>query len=284
MSLNDIAVLIGNPVAHSLSPVFQQAAFDHMNINARYEAWETHADELKQKIDLLRSSEYLGANITIPYKLDSINFVDSIDDIAEQVGAINTIISRNGILAGTNTDVEGIQNSFKLANVNLKNKNVILFGAGGAARAVMVAMKNAGVKAITVINRTEKKAKDFELFSDSNFKVSILSAHLATSQSGKIFTNADIIINATSLGMSKGESELLSPIPQELLYSSQVVFDLVYTPEQTPLLQMAESVGAQCIGGLAMLVFQGAASFRLWTDKNPPLEVMFRAAKKELDY
>ena len=284
MSLNDIAVLIGNPVAHSLSPVFQQAAFDHMNINARYEAWETYADELKQKIDLLRSSEYLGANITIPYKLDSINFVDSIDDIAEQVGAINTIISRNGILAGTNTDVEGIQNSFKLANVNLKNKNVILFGAGGAARAVMVAMKNAGVKAITVINRTEKKAKDFELFSDSNFKVSILSAHLATSQSGKIFTNADIIINATSLGMSKGESELLSPIPQELLYSSQVVFDLVYTPEQTPLLQMAESVGAQCIGGLAMLVFQGAASFRLWTDKNPPLEVMFRAAKKELDY
>ncbi|MCH2657454.1 MAG: shikimate dehydrogenase [Dehalococcoidia bacterium] len=284
MSLNDIAVLIGNPVAHSLSPVFQQAAFDHMNINARYEAWETYADELKQKIDLLRSSEYLGANITIPYKLDSINFVDSIDDIAEQVGAINTIISRNGILAGTNTDVEGIQNSFKLANVNLKNKNVILFGAGGAARAVMVAMKNAGVKAITVINRTEKKAKDFELFSDSNFKVSILSAHLATSQSGKIFTNADIIINATSLGMSKGESELLSPIPQELLYSSQVVFDLVYTPEQTPLLQMAESAGAQCIGGLAMLVFQGAASFRLWTDKNPPLEVMFRAAKKELDY
>ena len=284
MSLSDIAVLIGNPVAHSLSPAFQQAAFDHMNINARYEAWETYADELKQKIDLLRSSEYLGANITIPYKLDSMNFVDSIDDIAEQVGAINTIISRNGILAGTNTDVEGIQNSFKLANVNLKNKNVILFGAGGAARAVMVAMKNAGVKAITVINRTEKKAKDFELFSDSNFKVSILSAHLATSQYGKIFTNADIIINATSLGMSKGESELLSPIPQELLYSSQVVFDLVYTPEQTPLLQMAESAGAQCIGGLAMLVFQGAASFRLWTDKNPPLEVMFRAAKKELDY
>ena len=284
MNRSDIAVLIGNPVAHSLSPAFQQAAFDHMNINARYEAWETYADELKQKIDLLRSSEYLGANITIPYKLDSMNFVDSIDDIAEQVGAINTIISRNGTLVGTNTDVEGIQNSFKLANVDLKNKTVILFGGGGAARAVIVAMKNAGVKDITVINRTENKVKNFESFADSNFNVSILSADLVTSDRSALFRNADIIINATSLGMSKGGNELLSPIPQELLYSSQVVFDLVYTPERTPLLKMAESAGAQCIGGLAMLIFQGAAAFRLWTDKNPPLEVMFRAAKKELDY
>ena len=284
MNLSDIAVLIGNPVTHSLSPVFQQAAFDHMSINARYEAWETHADELKQKVALLRSSEYLGANITIPYKLDAMSFVDSIDDIAEQVGAINTIISRNGTLVGTNTDVEGIQNSFKLANVDLKNKTVILFGAGGAARAVIVAMKNAGVKDITVINRTENKAKHFESFSDSNFNVSILSADLVTSDHSAFFENADIIINATSLGMSKGGNELLSPIPQELLYSSQVVFDLVYTPERTPLLKMAESTGAQCIGGLAMLIFQGAAAFRLWTDKNPPLEVMFRAAKKELDY
>ena len=284
MSLSDIAVLIGNPVTHSLSPVFQQAAFDHMSINVRYEAWETHADELKQKIALLRSSEYLGANITIPYKLDAMSFVDSIDGIAEQVGAINTIISRNGTLVGTNTDVEGIQNSFKLANVDLKNKTVILFGGGGAARAVIVAMKNAGVKDITVINRTENKAKYFESFADSNFNVSILSADLVTSDRSALFRNADIIINATSLGMSKGGNELLSPIPQELLYSSQVVFDLVYTPERTPLLKMAESAGAQCIGGLAMLIFQGAAAFRLWTDKNPPLEVMFRAAKKELDY
>jgi len=284
MNSGDIAVLIGNPVTHSLSPIFQQAAFDHMNINVRYEAWQTHANELKQKIDLLRSSKYIGANITIPYKLDAMSFVDNIDDIGQQVGAINTIVSRDGNLTGTNTDVEGIQNSFKMANVDLKNKSVILFGAGGAARAVIVAMKNAGVKAITVINRTEDKAKHFESFSSSNFKVSILSAHLSIKFHSALFTDADIIINATSLGMYKGGNELISPVSREFLNNSQVIFDLVYTPEETPLLKMAESLGAQCIGGLAMLIFQGAASFRLWTDKNPPVEVMFHAVKKELSH
>ena len=160
MANSEKVVLIGDPVAHSLSPVFQQAAFDYLDINVRYETWQTHAEELKQKIDLLRSSDYRGANITIPHKLDAMNFVDHVDDIGEQVGAINTIISHDGVLTGTNTDVVGIHNSFKVANIDLKNKTVILFGAGGAARAVMVAMKNEGVKNITCLLYTSPSPRD----------------------------------------------------------------------------------------------------------------------------
>ena len=132
MANSEKVVLIGDPVAHSLSPVFQQAAFDYLDINVRYETWQTHAEELKQKIDLLRSSDYRGANITIPHKLDAMNFVDHVDDIGEQVGAINTIISHDGVLTGTNTDVVGIHNSFKVANIDLKNKNVAITAGASA--------------------------------------------------------------------------------------------------------------------------------------------------------
>ena len=274
--------LIGHPVSHSISPRFQQAALDALGVEATYEAWDTPPEEIAIVVERLRSGDLLGANVTVPHKVAVMRLVDRPDALAERVGAVNTVVNRNGVLEATNTDVAGILRTFEGAEVPLAGKQIALIGAGGAARAVVVAMRQAGAARVTVINRTQARAEELAPLAgdELDLRFAPLDASDATFRSS--LRNADVVVQSTSVGMRHGPGEGQSPVPSGAIGAGQVAFDLVYVPEETPFLQDAAAHGAVAIGGLDMLVHQGAASFQLWTGMAAPLEVMFQAARAAL--
>ena len=274
--------LLGHPVAHSISPAFQQAALDALTIDARYEAWDVTPEELPSAVERLRSGSVLGANVTVPHKVEAMRLIDAPDPLAEMVGALNTIVNRDGRLQATNTDVTGIRRALEAAETELRGKHVLIFGAGGAARAAVVAMRGAGAAHVTVANRTEARARELIALGGSDFDVRACPLDLESSRLLAALGAAHVIIQSTSLGMLHGPDEGASPIPARLMQRWQTAFDLVYVPEETPFLAAAAQAGAKVVGGLAMLVHQGAESFRLWTGEEPPLPVMFDAARAAL--
>jgi len=275
-------VLLGHPVAHSISPRFQQAALDALGIEATYEAWDVPPEEIVIAVERLRSGDLLGANVTVPHKVAVMRLVDRPDALAERVGAVNTVVNRNGALEATNTDVAGIMRTFEGAEVSLAGKQIALLGAGGAARAVVVAMRQAGAARVTVINRTQARAEELAPLAGEELDLRFAPLDAADATFRATLRNADVVVQSTSVGMRHGADEGKSPVPSGSIGSGQVAFDLVYVPEETPFLQDAAAHGAIAIGGLDMLVHQGAAAFELWTGKAAPLEVMFHAARDAL--
>lgn len=274
--------LIGHPVAHSISPAFQQAALDALGIDARYEAWDTLAADLPATVERLRSAALLGANVTVPHKVAMLRLIDSPDATVERVGALNTIVRRDSKLHATNTDVAGVLRALADAGASPRGKRVLLIGAGGAARAVVVAMRQAGAAGLTIANRTPERASALVALGGADLEVTTCPLAPADPAFEAAMAAAELVVHSTSLGMRHGPDERATPVPAELFHAGQVAFDLVYVPERTPFLRAAEVGGAQPVGGLAMLVHQGAESFRLWTGQEPPLEVMFRAARSAL--
>ena len=274
--------LLGHPVAHSISPRMQQAALDALGLDARYEAWDTPPSDLPLALERLRSAELLGANVTIPHKEHVARLVDRLEPIAEQVGAVNTVIHREWQLHGTNTDVAGILHALSGAGVNPRGASVVLLGAGGAARAVVIAMRQAGASRLLIANRTLERAEALVPLGGDELPVTVCHLDPADSRLRAGMAEAGLVIHSTSLGMRHGPDERATPVPRALFAPGQVAFDLVYVPERTPFLEAAERAGARTIGGLAMLVHQGAEAFRLWTGLEPPVEVMFAAARAAL--
>lgn len=272
--------LLGHPVAHSISPRFQQAALDALGIEARYEAWDTPPADLPIAMERLRSADLLGANVTVPHKEAVFRLVDRLDPLAERVGAVNTVLRRDGQLHGTNTDVAGVLHA--LYGVELRGAAVVLLGAGGAARAVVVAMRHAGAARLTIANRSLDRARPLADLAAGAIEVEVCGLDAGSSELREAMRTADVVVQSTSLGMLGGPDEHASPVQRELFAAGQVAFDLVYNPERTPFLDAAERAGARTIGGLAMLVHQGAEAFRLWTGLEPPVEVMFAAARSAL--
>lgn len=272
--------LLGHPVAHSISPRFQQAALDALGIEARYEAWDTPPADLPIAMERLRSADFLGANVTVPHKEAVFRLVDRLDPLAERVGAVNTVLRRDGQLHGTNTDVAGVLHA--LDGVELRGAAVVLLGAGGAARAVVVAMRHAGAARLTIANRSLDRARPLADLAAGAIEVEVCGLDAGSSELREAMRTADVVVQSTSLGMLGGPDEHASPVQRELFAAGQVAFDLVYNPERTPFLDAAERAGARTIGGLAMLVHQGAEAFRLWTGLEPPVEVMFAAARSAL--
>ena len=281
MSRRTIA-LLGHPVAHSISPAFQQAALNELGIDATYEAWDTPPLELPLAIERLRSGSVLGANVTVPHKVDVMRLVDEPDGLCELVGAANTIINRGGRLHATNTDVAGVLSALRSAGAELEGKNIVVIGAGGAARAVVVAMRRARAAHVTVVNRSEERARSLVPLGGTDLDVRACPLDLESAPLHAALGAAHVVVQSTSLGMLHGPDETATPIPAELFRPWQVAFDLVYIPEQTPFLRAAAQAGATPVGGLAMLVHQGAEAFRLWTGQEPPLTVMFDAARAAL--
>lgn len=275
--------LLGHPVSHSISPAFQQAAFDALGIDARYEAWDTPAAELQVAVERLRSRSALGANVTVPHKVAVLRLIDELDGTVEFVGAANTIVNRDGRLHATNTDITGILSALEGADAELAGTNVVILGAGGAARAAVVAMRQAGVARVTIANRTEARAESLIVLGGSDLDVRTCPLDTASERLRVSVSAARLVIQTTSLGMRHGPDEAATPVPARMMHAGQLAFDLVYTPERTPFLAAAEQAGAQTLGGLAMLIHQGAAAFRLWTGQEPPLSVMFEAARTALD-
>ncbi|MFN8585202.1 MAG: shikimate dehydrogenase [Dehalococcoidia bacterium] len=268
--------LLGHPVAHSISPRFQQAALDALAIDARYEAWDVPPADLPIALERLRSAELLGANVTVPHKEAVFRLVDRLDPLAERVGAVNTIVRRDGQLHATNTDVAGILAA--LAGIPLHGASVLLLGAGGAARAVVVAMHQAGVSRLTIANRTLDRARALAVLAPG-IEVIPCSLEATDATLREAMAGASLVMQSTTIGMLHGPDEAGSPVPADWFQPGQTAFDLVYNPERTPFLRAAEAAGARPLGGLAMLVHQGAKAFRLWTGVEPPLDVMFDAAR-----
>lgn len=267
------AGLIGYPIDHSLSPVMQQAAFDELGVAARYDLWPTAEDELPARIDNLRQPDMIGANVTLPYKGLACDLVDEMTDLARNARAVNTILNQNGVLIGENTDITGFLAPLRERDVSLPEARVVVLGAGGAARGVIVALLMAGCTQISVGNRTPQRAAT--MIGALHTKVPIwfgpLDAALA-----EWLVGASLLVNATSIGWDD-EHLPLDPALLDLLPSHCLVYDLTY--RETPLLRRAASLGLPTLDGLEMLVQQGAHSFQFWTGQEAPLATMREAAR-----
>ena len=265
--------VIGDPVAHSLSPAIQQPALDALGVAARYELWHTPAAELSARIAGLRAPDVLGANVTVPHKLAVMALLDEVAPAARQAGAVNTIVNQHGRLRGENTDIHGFAASLGEACPDPAARRALLLGAGGAARAVVLALAGLGVAEIAVANRDPARAR--RLAADlAPAPVRLVGYDESTLR--QEIGRAGLLINATSLGWHPGET----PLPLDLLAlapDDALVVDLTY--RETDLLRAAREHDLATLDGLAMLVHQGARALALWVGQPAPLAVMMDAAR-----
>ncbi|MFC1496410.1 shikimate dehydrogenase [Candidatus Margulisiibacteriota bacterium] len=274
-----LCYLIGYPVGHSISPAMHNAAFNQLDLDREYSLLEIKPDKLKDAINVLREPDNIGFNVTIPHKQAVMEYIDMVTELAEKLGAVNTVKIQDEKLIGYNTDGPGFIDSLKQdINFNPAGKNIILLGAGGAGSAVAMMLADSKIKKLTIqeprteqvdklLNKTKKYYPTLEVAVSSNLQ--------------KDIDNASLLVNATPVGMHpKVEA---SPLPTGIkLHPKLCVYDLVYMPEKTLLMQQAESAGAKAFSGLGMLVRQGALSFTLINGTPAPYRTMYRAARLAL--
>ena len=253
--------IIGNPVRRSLSPVIHNRAFKRMGVDAVYLAFEV--EDIKDAIRGIRGLGIQGASVTLPFKARVIPLLDELDPFAGKIGSVNTIVNKGGKLIGYNTDWFGALKALE-EKVALNGKKVILLGAGGAARAIAFGLKEKGCQ-VTIFNRSSERAAEVAAKLGCHYQS--LSA-LSLMDGGTL--DAEILINATSVGMFPLESQ--TPIPKRVLKKGMIVMDIVYRPLQTKLLQEAREQGCQTIDGIEMLAYQGAAQLEIWTGQRPDIE------------
>jgi len=268
-----ICGLIGDPVAHSLSPVMHNAAFAGLGLDYIYLPLRVEKEDLAKAIDGIRAFNIRGVNVTIPHKVAVIPLLDELEPLAQRIGAVNTIANDNGRLKGYNTDATGFLKALMQNGVKPQRKKAVILGAGGAARAIAftLAENNAG---LTILNRRQEFNWAVELAGSlSPFSTAGVKALELNDENLKVaISEADILINATSVGMSPDVDH--TPVPANLLKSELVVFDVVYNPVKTRLLSNAELADAKTISGVDMLVWQGALAFELWTGAEAPINIM----------
>lgn len=250
--------VIGDPISHSLSPVMHNSAFADTGYKGVYLAF--NVKDVASAVAGIRGLGIKGVSVTIPHKLTVMEFLDEIDESAIKIGAVNTIINRQGKLFGSNTDYLGATNAL-LEKTSIKDKDVIIIGAGGAARAIGYGILSEGGR-LTIVNVLEDEGK--QLARD-------LAVEYYPLQEYKDY-DCQILINATPIGMDPNIDEM--PIKKEYLQKDMVVMDIVYNPLKTRLLKEAEDIGCITIGGVSMFVHQGVAQFELWTGKKAPVDVM----------
>jgi shikimate dehydrogenase len=265
--------LIGDPVAHSVSPAMHNGAFQAMGLNYVYLAFRVPPAVLADAIVGLRGFGMWGANITIPHKTSVLPLLDTIDGQAKRIGAVNTIVNDGGKLSGYNTDGPGFLAALRSGGFEPKGEKAVVLGAGGVARAVVFALRDAGAT-VAIVNRSPEGAVN--LARETGASVFELNGPgLRSAISG-----ASLIVNATSVGMSPDADS--TPLPANLLRPGLMVFDTVYRPRETMLIKSAKTAGCRVISGLGMLVEQGALAFELWTGEKAPRDIMRQAAAEAL--
>lgn len=269
--------LIGWPVEHSVSPAMHNAAFAALGLPWRYTLIPVAPDRLEQELAELKAGGFRGVNVTVPHKQSVMPYLDETSEAARAIGAVNTIILRDGRLIGHNTDADGFWRALREAGYEPAGKSALVLGAGGAARAVVYALARGGSR-VSVWNRTAGRARGLAL----DLQKVGLTLSVVARLSDLELADVDLLVNATSIGMWPHEDA--SPWPATLPIGAHwTVFDLIYNPMETRLLAQAAAAGARTIGGLAMLVHQGALAFELWTGKSPPTDVMLAAAAESLE-
>lgn len=272
-------LLIGHPVEGSLSPAMHNAAFKSMNIDAIYVQVDVMEKNLADAMNGIRAMEIAGFNVTIPHKIRVMEFLDELDSSAKSTGAVNTVVNRRGKLVGFNTDGEGALRALKPVAESFRGKRVVLLGAGGGARGIAMSLAKAGAE-LTISNRTAGRAKVLASIVRNETKSKVSVVPIQKPSLKRAMKGADILINATSVGMSPDVDRTL--VTADMMHKGLIVNDIVYKPLPTKLLKEARKAGAKTVGGLGMLVNQGALSFEIWTGKKAPIKVMEEAAKMEL--
>jgi shikimate dehydrogenase len=264
--------LVGDPVDHSMSPIIQNTAFDFAGLDAVYVPYRVKQSDLKSAIRGLRSVGLKGFNVTAPHKIRVSQYLDGLDSTAAQIGAVNTVLNDKQKLIGYNTDGQGALKALEEAGAPL-DQTILIFGAGGASRAITQALLS-HAKAIRLVNRTIAKAKQLERKLIQTHGIDITCDPLSTNRLKGLVNEANVIINASTMGMN-GEPN--PPIRSDWLRNDQWIFDIVYEPVETRLIKLADLAGARIVTGLDMLVNQGACSFELWTHKAAPITAMRNA-------
>ncbi len=282
MSSNEIRNfgIIGWPVGHSMSPKMYMAAFKAAGFpNYNYIAMPIQAGRLMLAVDGVKGLDFRGINVTIPHKTSILTHLDAIDSDAMVIGAVNTVVNDGGMLTGYNTDVTGFLAALAEAEFLPEECNAVVLGAGGAARAVLWGLCKRRAGYITIGARNLKRAKvlsdDFQLYG------SVEAMDWSTDEFKEVMQTADILINTTPLGMFPNV-DAMPPVDLKLLPEGALVYDIVYNPAKTKLLQTAEELGYPTLSGLSMLLLQGRESYRLFTGKLPDLEVMREIIEREL--
>ena len=275
--------IIGYPIGHSISPVFQQAALDYLGIDATYQAWEVAPADVGEFVGCIRESGTLGINVTLPHKEAVIPFLDDVDDWATAAGAVNTIVNRGSKLTGHNTDGTGFLRALREERgFTAQGRRILVLGAGGAARGVVLALSRESAAGLTVANRTVSRAQALaQLAADNGIESSAIP--LTGPELDDAAESADLIVNCTTMGMTHGPGESGSLLRKDQIPSTALINDLVYNPRETPLLREASQAGARTLGGIHMLVYQGASSFEMWTGQPAPVPVMLEAALKAME-
>ena len=272
--------VMGWPIAHSLSPVLQNAAIEEAGLDYVYISLPVPPEKLKEAVAGLRAMQFTGWNVTIPHKQAIMAELDAVDEDARIIGAVNTVVNRDGHLTGYNTDCIGFMQPLAQQGFLPKGKEATILGAGGAARAVIWGLLRAKVKRITLGVRNPAKAarlaEEFAAYGEIqvlHWEDSAFAEHLAVT---------DLLVNTTPLGMSP-HVEGMPPVDWTKLKKDALVYDIIYTPERTRFLSEAQAHGHAIINGEGMLAGQGAAAFTLWTGVAPDLALMKRALREELD-
>jgi shikimate dehydrogenase len=271
--------VIGEPIEHTLSPVMQNAAFQALNLDYIFLAFRVKSAGVESAVDGMRALNIRGLNVTMPHKSTIIKHLDRVDLSAQIINSVNTILNKENLLFGFNTDGIGALKALKENGVELKGRKVLLLGAGGAARAIAYTMAKEADE-LAVLNRTVKQAQILAKLLEKSFNKKIATGSLSHSDIQCNLRDSDILINATSVGMKPKAEESL--VPTKLLRSNLAVMDIVYNPLETKLAQEAKAAGAKVVSGLEMLIYQGAASFEIWTGKSAPVVVMRQAALNQL--
>jgi shikimate dehydrogenase len=267
--------IFGNPVRHSLSPVIHNLSFREKNINAVYLAFEP--ESIGESIKAMRSLGISGASVTIPFKVDAMNYLDELDPLAKHIGSINTIHNINGRLKGYNTDGYGAIKSLKENGVAIDGAGFIIIGNGGSARSIGFTIQQEGGRVVLAGRNRER----IEALRDDLEKTGPgVEAVLLNKLDNDIMENNDVIINTTPIGMHPHSDSI--PLRKDLLSKKHTVFDIVYSPENTRLLEAASAKGCRIVRGLDMLINQGIKQFEIWTGETAPLELIKGEVKKLL--
>ena len=274
-----LAAVVANPIKHSISPFIHNSAFEATNTNGVYLAWEVDATELAETVANIRRYQMFGINLSMPYKEQVIPYLDQLSEEACLIGAVNTVVNREGTLIGYNTDGKGFFKS--LPSFKISGKRMVLLGAGGAAKAILAQAILDGVSQISVFVRSSsmEKTRPYleKIQNATGFRVDLFALEDVQNLQDSI-TQADLLVNATSVGMD-GSSQ---PIPTSIVLPEKLlVADVIYQPFETPFLKWAKEQGNQSINGLGMLLYQAAEAFELWAGKEMPTDQIWELLKQK---
>ena len=262
--------VIGDPIDHSLSPTIHNAAYRELEIECTYIAYRVIQGDLATGIESLKKIKISGFNVTIPHKIEMMKYLDNVDENCKRIGAVNTVLNDDGILRGFNTDMDGFLEPIKRKEINIKNSKILLLGAGGAARAIVAGFQKEGADEIVIVNRTKENGENLTEFSKKN---GLNARSIYIEEMDVLDSKFDFVVNASSLGL-KGEKNV---IPEKFFNEKTTVYDIVYKPIKTDLINKAKEKNCEIIFGYEMLLGQAIRSFEIWLDKKAPYEAMKRS-------